>query len=190
MKKVYTSALVIIPPKELWSPIQEIRMKYDRHIESWMPHITLLYPFIFEAELDLVIEDILNVCEKISPFKVTLKEFEVFHHGKQNYTFWLKPQPMELIIQLQYLLLRVVPECNDVNLYKDGFVPHLSLGQLNNKNKIKSFLENMSKKWNQLSFYVNQIHFISRKPFKNSKFEIKKSLNFGKLISSTEGLNP
>ena len=176
MKKVYTSALVIIPPKELWSPIQEIRMKYDRHIKTWMPHITLLYPFVFEAEFELIIEDFMDVCNKSSPFRITLKEFDVFYHGRQNYTFWLRPQPMQSIIELQKLLLRVVPECNDVNLYKDGFVPHLSLGQLNDKNKITSLLENMNKKWNQLSFSVNQIHFISRKPFKDSKFEIKKRL--------------
>jgi 2'-5' RNA ligase len=190
MKKVYTSALVVIPPKELWPSIQEIRMKYDRQIKRWMPHITLLYPFIPETEFDLIIENIFDVCEKISPFKVNLKEFDVFHHEKRNYTFWLKPQPMELVVRLQDLLLRVVPECNDVNRYKGGFVPHLSLGQINDKNKIKPLLENMSKKWNQLSFFVNQIHFISRKPFRDSKFEIKKSLSFGKLISSTEGLNP
>ena len=185
MKKIYTSALVIIPPKELWPSIQEIRMKYDRHIKEWMPHITLLYPFILEAEFELIIEDFMDICNKLAPFKITLKEFDVFYHGKQNYTFWLKPQPMLSIIELQKLFLRVVPECNDVNLYKSGFVPHLSLGQLNGKNKIKSLLEDLSNKWNQLSFYVNQIIFISRKPFKDSKFEIKKSLNFGNLISST-----
>ncbi len=45
MSKVYTSAVVIIPPKEKWKPIQEIRQLYDRNINRWMPHITLLYPF-------------------------------------------------------------------------------------------------------------------------------------------------
>ena len=32
MEKVYTSAVVIIPPMDLWEPIQEIRRKYDRQI--------------------------------------------------------------------------------------------------------------------------------------------------------------
>jgi hypothetical protein len=42
MSKVFTSAVVIIPPEELWIPIQKIRKKYDRQINRWMPHITLL----------------------------------------------------------------------------------------------------------------------------------------------------
>ena len=53
MKKVYTSACVIIPPKELWGPIQKIRQQYDRQIHRWMPHITLLYPFRPIVEFDI-----------------------------------------------------------------------------------------------------------------------------------------
>ena len=40
MSKVYSSAVVIIPPKEIWESIQEIRKVYDRNINRWMPHIT------------------------------------------------------------------------------------------------------------------------------------------------------
>ncbi|GAH05617.1 unnamed protein product, partial [marine sediment metagenome] len=45
MSKVYSSAVVIIPPREKWASIQEIRKIYDRNLTRWMPHITLLYPF-------------------------------------------------------------------------------------------------------------------------------------------------
>ncbi len=54
MSKVYTSAVVIIPPKESWSSIQEIRKQYDRPINRWMPHMTLLYPFRPESRFQNV----------------------------------------------------------------------------------------------------------------------------------------
>ena len=43
--KVPTSAVVFIPPSEVWGPIQEIRRSHDRQFVRWMPHVTLLYPF-------------------------------------------------------------------------------------------------------------------------------------------------
>lgn len=45
MNKVYNTAVVIIPPENIWGSIQKIRKKYDRYIDRWMPHITMLYPF-------------------------------------------------------------------------------------------------------------------------------------------------
>ena len=42
LSKVYSSAVVLIPPKENWASIQEIRKIYDRNIIRWMPHITML----------------------------------------------------------------------------------------------------------------------------------------------------
>ena len=50
MRKDYTSAVVIIPPEDKWESIQEVRKTYDRNIHRWMPHITLLYPFMPKTE--------------------------------------------------------------------------------------------------------------------------------------------
>ena len=182
MTKVYSSAVVIIPPIELWTSIQEIRASYDRQIKRWMPHITVLYPFIIETEFNLIIDKFFKVCKNITPFEITLKEFGFFHHGKQNYTLLIKPSPAKLIIQLQQLLLDVVPECNDVNLHKKGYIPHLSLGQIKGKNQIITLIENLNKKWTKLHFFLDKIHFITRRPNKSSKFEIKKSIVLGNLI--------
>ena len=40
----YTTALVVIPPAEVWLPIQALRAKYDAKVRRWMSHITLVYP--------------------------------------------------------------------------------------------------------------------------------------------------
>ena len=53
-QKTHQTAVVIIPPKEIWASIQLIRQQHDTNYRRWMPHITLMYPFRPRAEFDLV----------------------------------------------------------------------------------------------------------------------------------------
>jgi 2'-5' RNA ligase len=176
MSKVYTSAVVIIPPEEKWASIQDIRKKYDRQINRWMPHITLLYPFRPENEYPILEKEFSNKCHHIEPFEIHLKQFKFFNHGKQRFTLWLKPEPIDLIINLQSKILEIVPDCNDVNKYKYGFKPHLSLGQLKGKSNVDYMINKLQKKWKDISFLLNYIYFISREQQKKAKFEVIKSI--------------
>ncbi len=176
MSKVYTSAVVIIPPEEKWAPIQEIREKYDRQINRWMPHITLLYPFRPEDEYPTLEKDFSNKCKSIKPFEIHLEQFNYFNHGKQRYTLWLNPEPVELVNNLQAIIIEIIPDCNDVNKYKHGFRPHLSVGQIQGKNNLLNIMKNLQDNWNEIHFLLNEIFFISREKSKTSKFEIKKRI--------------
>jgi 2'-5' RNA ligase len=175
MTKINSSAVVIIPPKEIWVPIQEIRRIYDRQIRRWMPHITLLYPFRLESEYNSLESLFSTICEKIKSFEITFSKFKYFNHGKQKYTLWLAPEPESLIIDLQYKLLALVPDCNNVNLHKNGFTPHLSVGQIEGKKKLIEVIETLQRNWSQLKFTINSIYFIAREKQKLSKFEVKKT---------------
>ncbi len=68
MSKVYTSAVVIIPPKNIWPPIQEIRKEYDRQINRWMPHVNLLYPFRHISEYSKLEKKFSEVSGQIGSF--------------------------------------------------------------------------------------------------------------------------
>lgn len=64
---------MLIPPRELWPPIQAIRQAYDRHTLRWvMPHITLLYPFRPREEFAMLAEQFSLHCEQIEPFSIQL----------------------------------------------------------------------------------------------------------------------
>ena len=175
MTKVNSSAVVIIPPKEIWWPIQEIRRIYDRQILRWMPHITLLYPFRPESEYNNLESLFSTICKKIKSFEITFNKFKYFNHGKQKYTLWLAPELDSLIIDLQYKLLAIVPDCNNVNLHKNDFTPHLSIGQIEGKKKLIEVIETLQRNWSQLKFTINAVYFIARKKQKLSKFEVKKT---------------
>lgn len=175
MTKVNSSAVVIIPPKEIWEPIQEIRRIYDRQILRWMPHITLLYPFRHESEFNTLESLFSTINKKIKSFEITFSKFKYFNHGKQKYTLWLAPEPESLINDLQYKLLAIVPDCNNVNLHKNGFTPHLSVGQFEGKKRLIEVVKTLQSNWSQLKFTINSIYFIAREKQKLSKFEVKKT---------------
>ncbi len=119
-QKTHTTAVVIIPPRELWPPIQAIRQQYDRQIRRWMPHITLLYPFRPHAEFPMLGERFAQQCAKVQAFTLTLKDFCFFRHKREQYTLWLAPEPQALVIQLQTELWSIVPDCDDVRNYPQG----------------------------------------------------------------------
>jgi len=178
MSKIYSSAVVIIPPKEKWAPIQEIRRSYDHQINKWMPHITLLYPFRPEKEYPNLEKFFSDNCMKISSFETSLKTFKFFNHVHQNYTLWLDPEPKISIINLQAEILKIVPDCDDVNRYKNGFKPHLSVGQIKGKNNLQNILSDLQTDWEEITFSLNTIYFISREESKTSKFKISKQFKF------------
>lgn len=180
MSKVHTSAVVIIPPQEKWAPIQDIRKIHDRQIHRWMPHMTLLYPFRPENEYLKLEKSFSEKCKQIKPFEISLKQFNYFSHGHQKYTLWLDPEPNDSIVNLQAEILKIVPDCNDVNKHKNGFRPHLSVGQIKGKSELLELINVLQRDWIEIEFLINEIYFISREKSKMSKFEIKKQIHLKK----------
>ena len=104
MSKVYTSAVVIIPPLQYLEPIQAIRKEYDRHIHRWMPHINLFYPFRSKFEYDSLEERFSEICSSIEPREISLSKFRYFSHGREHYTIWLEPEPRNFLKELRIIL--------------------------------------------------------------------------------------
>ena len=179
-RKFYNSAVVIIPPQEKWDSIQEIREIYDRGFNRWMPHITLLYPFRSKTEYITLEKVFSQQCKNLKPVELSFRRFQFFNHGHQNFTLWLDPEPEDLIIDLQAEILKLVPDCNDVNKYKNGFTPHLSVGQIKGKQNLLKVISKLQKNWKDITFLLDKIYFISRENIKTSQFEISTQIQFKK----------
>ncbi len=161
-RKTHKTALVIIPPENLWPPIQSIRKRHDRVFRRWMPHITMVYPFRPKEEFNVLAMDLSSLCQDIEPFQVELAQFRFFGHSKKKYTLWLAPEPKSQLVDLQSAFLRILPDCNDVNLFPGGFTPHLSVGHVRGWSKMDTLLEELQQDWNPLSFVVREISLIWR----------------------------
>ena len=174
MSKVYTTAVVIIPPEEIWGAIQKIRRTYDRQFHRWMPHITLLYPFKPQSDFHKLNSLFSFASKQIKSFQISFHKFNFFNHGKQRYTLWLAPEPVNQIKVLQNTLMEIVPDCNDETLHRNGFTPHLSVGQIAGKNNLIGVMDKLQANWNSLKFKVSSIYFIARENQKSSEFKIEK----------------
>src|SRR5690242_9503975 len=72
--KTHHTAVVAIPPPEVWEPLQAIRRQHDRNVHRWMPHITLLYPFMPREHFGEALPKLLEVGRQSAAFQVTLTD--------------------------------------------------------------------------------------------------------------------
>lgn len=177
--KARLTALVVIPPEEVWEPIQAIRRAHDSKFRRWMPHISLLYPFRPRAEFDLLTLDLVHACEHIAPFEVRLADFRAFHHEGEHYTLWLAPEPEDELDRLHYLLWRVAPDCDEVRKYEGGYRPHLSVGQVTGKDALERLLAELRENWQPLSFAVSGVSLIWRDEPPDDVFRVDRTIPLG-----------
>ncbi|MGD9251408.1 MAG: 2'-5' RNA ligase family protein [Desulfobacterales bacterium] len=176
--KTHKTAVVIIPPADLWAPIQALRQQYDRHFRRWMPHITLLYPFRPLTELKRVTPILAQACVKKAPFEVRLQRFAFFTHARRSATFYLVPEPATAIKALHQALLDKVPDCSDVAQFAGGFTPHLSLGQTRSR-EIEVFCRRWRATWRPITFTLEQVHLIWRNDPPDDIFRMGPALPLG-----------
>lgn len=170
----YQSAIVLIPPQEVWEPIQQIRAQYDGKVDRWMPHVTLVYGFIPDTMFEQALPLLEEALQKLTPFEVNLTDFGYFEHRKST-TAWLRPvtHPPNALQQLQATLQALFPQCNEQSSRASGFNPHLSVGQFTSTDEAKTTLPT----WHPLKFTAQKIALISRG--KATPFEVKYEVTLG-----------
>ncbi len=176
--KTHKTAVVLIPPEEVWGPVQEIRRRYDRNVRRWMPHITLIYPFVPGDDFAQAEDALRPVCAGIDPFDLRLTGFRWFEHGRASFTVWLAPEPAENISQLQTALGDLFPGFDDVRRYGE-FVPHLSVGQAKGRAALDSMLANVREGWTPLDFRAACVSLIARCDPPEDVFRVERVVALG-----------
>jgi 2'-5' RNA ligase len=160
--KTHTTAVVLVPPAEVWPPIQTIRQQHDRNARRWMPHITLLYPFAPHSSFAEVLPALRAACAEVTPFAITLARFALFTHGRRGATLFLAPEPAAPLVALQTRLWEAAPAYNDTRRHANGFTPHLSVGQVRGSAEAKALREALESSWQPLTFTAEAIQLILR----------------------------
>ena len=181
--KSYKTAVVAIPPDDLWGPIQRLRKQHDRHYRRWMPHITLLYPFRPFATFERLTPLLTQVCDSVEPFEVKLTRFDLLIHTRRKATFYLIPEPASAFKTLQKALLKIAPDCDDVARFAGGFRPHLSVGQARSQ-EAQALCAKLQATWQPLAFTLSQVYLIWRNDPPDDIFRIGPALPLGGLAPS------
>lgn len=176
--KVPYSAVVLVPPKDIWGPIQRIRKEYDPQISRWMPHVTLLYPFVQEEYLRAAADKLRTACREVTPFRVALQRFNYFAPPSGPATMYLEPEPAHRIEQLHSRLVAVMPWCDDTERFEAGYVPHLSVGT-SRVEEVDEVTEGLEKEWSPLHWRVETVDLIARPAEVNGSFDVRESLPLG-----------
>jgi RNA 2',3'-cyclic 3'-phosphodiesterase len=178
-RKTHTTAVVLIPPAEIWEPIQAVREQHDRHFIRWMPHITLIYPFRPRAEFTGLAEHFAVVCRGIEPFRLELRDVQCFRHRHESFTLWLAPAPKASLVDLQAALGSVVPDCADVAQHREGFTPHLSIGQVQGEAARLQLQQTLQAIWQPQFFIVSEISLIWRGAPPDDVFRVDRTVRLG-----------
>jgi 2'-5' RNA ligase len=177
--KTHHTAVVAIPPLEVWEPIQAIRRQHDRHVHRWMPHITLLYPFMPQKQWGEALPRLLEVGRQSAAFRVTLATFQAFAHAFGKATIWLTPEPRHALITLQAALQAAFPAYDDQSRFPAGFTPHLSVGQASSPRGRQQLLETLQASWQPVQFTLTAIALIWREA--DGPFEIAHVIPLGEV---------
>ncbi|MBM3224710.1 MAG: 2'-5' RNA ligase family protein [Candidatus Tectomicrobia bacterium] len=160
--KTHHTAVVAIPPLEVWEPIQALRRQHDRNVHRWMPHITLLYPFLPQTSFDTALPALLAVGHRLAPMALTFTTVRAFSHARGNATLWLAPEPPAPLVTLQAALQAAFPDYNEQARFHSGFTPHLSIGQTRSPAERQQLLQNLRAAWQPLQCTLHAVALIWR----------------------------
>ena len=180
--QVHQSAVVLIPPESHQAPIQALRAVHDSKYARWMPHVTLLYPFVAEEHFGEAAALLARAVQDVEPFEVSLADFGSFEH-RDHVTAWLRPEaePPGALQALHAALVKVLPPPPGEGAEaRHGFTPHLSVGQLPRAaaSETRRVLSAWERDWRPLRFPVAEVCLISRRG--DGPFEVRERIPLGR----------
>ena len=177
--QTHKTAIVWVPPEDVWEPIQAIRREHDRQFRRWMPHVTLIYPFRPRAAFDRLAGRLGEAVAGVEPFETELAEFRWFKHSRDSFTVWLAPEPAEPLARLQNALQSVAADCDAVRRFVTGFTPHLSVGQTRDSGRLEGLVAALQADWAPLRCRVERIALLWRNDPPDDVFRVDRQLALG-----------
>ncbi|UJR22209.1 hypothetical protein I4U23_025273 [Adineta vaga] len=187
----HKTALCLIPPENVWSQIQSIRSVHDKAYPRWMPHINLIYPFVFESEFENIKRQLDSILNSKESFDIEFDQSS-FHYFKQKgneCTFHLRPKITKHVCELQQNIHNLLSK--SLSIDSRPFEAHLTLGQTTTS-RISDILIEIKAQWKPIRFTVDRVCLISRENDPDDLFSIKSQVFLigGKLEEKEEEYLP
>lgn len=185
--KQHTSTVALVPPEEVWPPLQARRLQLrDKGLFRWPPHINLLYPFVPPGHYAAAIEAMSAACASCSPFDLTLDSLGCFG-GRSRGVLYCHPssaRELELLCELQAALQAAVPHC-DGQQRRGIFTPHATLTHFPSREAAEEAREALAKSWQPISFSSTEAVHILRRDGDGGQFERAWTLPLGGTLPPT-----
>jgi 2'-5' RNA ligase len=158
--RTHTTALVIVPPEVCWRPIQALRERYDPQARRWMPHITLVYPFLPRQSWDAALPIIAAACAAVTPFSLTLGAVGEFAQRGGRAVVWLAPEPAAPLAALHAAIAAALPP--DPTQHGRRFTPHLTVGRAADAAQREAVRAVVHATWAPLTFTASEVALLWR----------------------------
>jgi 2'-5' RNA ligase/uncharacterized protein (UPF0248 family) len=140
----FSTAIAVVPPQALHSPINILRSAYDNPYPRWGPHVTVAIPFVAPEDLYLATEklqNLFNSSELLDPWEITFSEVDTFQH-QDSVTVYLKPD--EYSTQRLRRIRNVLSEGFNLQAPSEQdqvYRPHLTIGQTASNDSVRYLKE-------------------------------------------------
>ncbi len=177
----WDTAVVLVPPPPTWPAIDAIRTAHDPAADRWMPHVTLLRPFVPERNFEAAACDLERAFADLPPAGVRLERFDRFEHAS-NATVWLDPEttPPGALLAVRRRLEGAFPGCARASGSHDGFTPHLTVAALPGATAADRAIEDWSTSWSPVEFRATRVAFVARGA--DGRFAIRRTVRFGNRV--------
>eukprot|EP00040_Diaphanoeca_grandis_P018545 m.97543 g.97543 ORF g.97543 m.97543 type:complete len:1386 (-) comp26987_c0_seq1:199-4356(-) len=164
--EVFHTALAVVPPTSLFSPINAIRELHDKAFARWMPHFNINFPFFEALEQDGMVFDaalvkrVEHALEKIPAFECRLDHFSTFKKTGLC-TVFLEPNRdgVDGMVKISNAMDNEFPEL--ALKQKRPFKPHLTVGQWQQR-ELDTQISRLNKDWTPLKWDVDHVCLLSR----------------------------
>lgn len=171
-------ALAIVPPKQHWSRIQQLRRLHDKNAERWPPHINIAFPFIEPQTVSKSLPILQSILRRFPSFEICFTKFswlEPTQKQKGKSRVWHYLEPNEQAALDIKKLTRLIYN-SELRLGEQrSLPPHMSIGQTTLA-EAPSFNHMLNEKFETeepISFRVDKIFIMARTHNTNGKI-IKK----------------
>lgn len=157
----YETALCILPPQDLWPPIDRFRALNDKGYGKWPPHINLMYPFVPPNELDKAVKILAEVEHSRGlPHRVTLTDADTFAH-RHDSTIFLCPNAEDTNHALEALATRLNEALGRVG--RKPYRSHMTVAQsLDSHSDRHKFLLDKARLLSPISWEVSELAVLVR----------------------------
>jgi len=178
------SVINIVPPREIWGPIQSLRTRFVPDARCG-PHFSFLDPFVLQKHYPEAAKILKEELSTFTPFTVHLNNFDYFIHSR-TVSLFLEPttEPPNGFHELLERCLKVFPQCNDLVLRsKSGkYHPHMTIAKFDSEEKMKEELEKLKAIWSPVKFTVKELYFLSR--IGGNPFEVQYVIPLGPNVTA------
>ena len=164
---MHHTSVAVVPPDEVWQPIQEARtLVRDRGLWRWPPHANLLYPFVAPRHFATAAAVLGARLAGVRPMKASLSEMKLFVHSRRSATLWLHPEPDRAGAweELEAACQCAFPGCDAQTAGHGGvFTAHFTVGHFGGEEEaLRARDEIEASSWQGVSFDVDSVTVMAR----------------------------